>query len=175
MVVWHPIILMLTNDPLRSPFFLQWVRLYLRVQFFPLSNKELHQSGFLVQQSCHPVKKNTVSPHKPLSSSFSYCSKIFEPKCRILHLSQLHLILFVWCYWYFKVVSFFLLLKCYIFLFSWSHFQFWQISLPFLPESLGTCPSDRDQRGRAFLFLLNSSFSDIQFYQFCWPIMITWY
>ena len=92
---------------LRWSFFLQWVRLYLCVQFFPLSNKELHQSGFLVQQSCHPVNKNTVSPHKPLSSSFSYRSKLFEPKCRILHLSQLHLILFVWCYWYFKIVFFF--------------------------------------------------------------------
>lgn len=39
--------------------------------------------------------------HKPLTSSSSYCSKFFESKCRILHLSQLHLILFIWPYWYF--------------------------------------------------------------------------
>lgn len=34
-------------------------RLYLFVQFFPPSNKELCQSVFLVQQSCHTVNKNT--------------------------------------------------------------------------------------------------------------------
>lgn len=69
---------------------------YSFVQFFPASIKNCSSPFVFFSNRVTQLMEILFFffSHQPLSSSSSYCSKFFESKFRILHLSLLHLILF---------------------------------------------------------------------------------